>query len=216
VKGQSFEDMIKAKYPGIKYHTLDTSKIDPGLWRRSDYPFEDYFEDTIDSSVLDWQPTGAEPSDVSKPVQARMNSTIGKNAIVVPPALQERMDKDPALAKAVLAKVDAFIAYENSFSPNIRKSFLIALDDEGKISNSRVTSEGGYIIGPSEQEQRAFEAYRKEKQEKREEYEIMLARSAFARKQRMDEQQKYIQNGAVINNVLDAYNTALDAASGAI
>lgn len=71
---QGLEDMLKAQYPGLKYHVLDTSKINSSLWQRNDYPFEMFFEDELDESDLDWKPTSREPSMLDAGVQARLNA----------------------------------------------------------------------------------------------------------------------------------------------
>ena len=36
------EELLKTRYPGLKYHVSDTSKINSSLWQRNDYPFEKY------------------------------------------------------------------------------------------------------------------------------------------------------------------------------
>ncbi len=73
----SFEDTLKAKYPGAKYHVMDASKISQGTWERNGFPFEKFFEDDIDESVLNWTPTGKDPDMVDSCVQARLDSTLG-------------------------------------------------------------------------------------------------------------------------------------------
>jgi hypothetical protein len=195
--GQSFEEMLKARYPGMKYHALDTSKIDPEIWRRHDYPFENYFEDDLDESILDWKPTGPAPSDLDKSVQDRMNATIGKKAIIVPPALQEKMAKDPAFAKSVMARVDAFIARDEALATT-PLSVLIALDEKGEISQCRVTSQGHWI-GPSERELLEAQAHRKAKQEQKDEYDLLLERMALKRMLEMMAHPKHDQPETVQN-----------------
>ena len=101
----SFKEMLESKYPGAYYNVMDTSKIDSSLWGRNDYPWDKYFSNNADASVLDWKPSGAEPAMLDPKVQAKINSTIGKKAIVVPPELEEKMKNDPELAKSVMAKV---------------------------------------------------------------------------------------------------------------
>lgn len=69
---------------------LDTSKISQSLWERQDYPFEKFFEDDLDESILDWKPSGTNPSMLDQNVQARLNATIGMKAVVIPPELEEK------------------------------------------------------------------------------------------------------------------------------
>lgn len=51
-EGVSFEEMLKSKYSGVYYNVMDTSKIDGGLWGRNDYPWDAYFSEPADKSVL--------------------------------------------------------------------------------------------------------------------------------------------------------------------
>ena len=162
----SFEDTLKAKYPGAKYHVMDASKISQGTWERNDFPFEKFFEDDIDESVLNWTPTGKDPDMVDSCVQARLDSTLGGKAIVVPPELEEKMKNNPELAQKVMDKVDSFIA-NHPTRPGRVLSYLIALDENGDIAHFRVTGGGGHISGPSEAELRKFEEEQKAKREKK-------------------------------------------------
>ena len=162
----SFEDTLKAKYPGAKYHVMDASKISQGTWERNDFPFEKFFEDDIDESVLNWTPTGKNPDMVDSCVQARLDSTLGGKAIVVPPELEEKMKNNPELAQKVMDKVDSFIA-NHPTRPGRVLSYLIALDENGDIAHFRVTGGGGHISGPSEEELKQFEEEQKAKREKK-------------------------------------------------
>ena len=162
----SFEDTLKAKYPGAKYHVMDASKISQGTWERNDFPFEKFFEDDIDESVLNWTPTGKNPDMVDSCVQARLGSTLGGKAIVVPPELEVKMKNNPELAQKVMDKVDSFIA-NHPTRPGRVLSYLIALDENGDIAHFRVTGGGGHISGPSEEELRQFEEEQKTKREKK-------------------------------------------------
>ena len=87
--GVSFKDMWQARFPGAYYHVMDASNIPQNVWERLDFPHEKFFSNEVDESVLDWQPTGTAPKLSDASVQSRLNSVLGKNAIVVPPALEE-------------------------------------------------------------------------------------------------------------------------------
>ena len=144
----SFKDMWKSKFPGAYYNVMDTSKIDGSLWGRNDYPWEEYFTDNADKALLNWKPSGAEPAMSDPKVQARISSTIGGKSIVVPPALEEKMKNDPQLAREVMNRVENFVSTQDStvihckgYFPNPCKGYLIALDENGEIARSCVTSE---------------------------------------------------------------------------
>lgn len=91
-------------------------------------------------------------------VQTRLDSTLGHKSIIVPPELEEKMKNDPELAKRVMNNVENFIATYPT-RPGRICSYLISLDENGEIAHFRVTGGGGNISGPTEEEQRQFEAY---------------------------------------------------------
>ena len=172
----SFKGMWQARFPGAYYNVMDTSKIDGSLWGRNDYPWDKYFSNNADASVLDWKPSGAEPAMLDPKVQAKINSTIGKKAIVVPPELEEKMKNDPELAKSVMAKVEGFIAEQDSMNPNPRKGYLIALDENGDIAHACVTSEKMSVSSAE------FIEARKAREEKHAEYERLAEENALKRR----------------------------------
>ncbi|MCR5834488.1 MAG: hypothetical protein K6G55_07570 [Selenomonadaceae bacterium] len=154
---QSFEDMWKSKFPEAKYHVMDASKISQGVWERNDFPFEKFFAESVDESVLNWQPTGIEPQMSDSNVQTKLNSTLGTKSILVPPELDEKMKTDSELSEKVMDKVNGFIA-NHPTRPGRVLSYLIALDGNGDIAHFRVTGGGGHISAPSKEELRQFEA----------------------------------------------------------
>ena len=93
-EGVSFKEMLKSKYPGAYYNVMDTSKIDREIWGRNDYPWDAYFSEPADESVLGWAPSGMEPDMQSPEVHAKLKSMVGKIAIVIPPELEEKMNRD--------------------------------------------------------------------------------------------------------------------------
>ncbi len=172
----SFKDLWQERYPGAYYNVMDTSRIDGSLWGRNDYPWDKYFSSYADDSVLDWKPSGAEPDMLDPKVQAKINSTIGKKAIVVPPELEEKMNHDPQLAKSVMAKVNDFIAEQDIMNPNPRKGYLIALDQNGDIAHACITSEKMSVSSAE------FIEARRAGEEKYAEYERMYKESVLKQK----------------------------------
>lgn len=145
--GMSFKDMWQTRFLGAYYHVMDASQISQGLWERNDFPFEKFFQNDVDESVLDWQPNGAEPDMADSQVQTRLDSTLGHKPIIVPPELEEKMKNDPELAKRVMNNVENFIATYPT-RPGRICSYLISLDENGEIAHFRVTGGGGNISGP--------------------------------------------------------------------
>lgn len=109
-------------------------------------------------------------------VQAKIHSTIGKKAIVVPPELEEKMKKEPKLAKRVMAKVEEFITEQDLMNPNPRKGYLIALDENGEIAHACVTSEKMSVSSAE------FIEARKAREEKHAAYERMQEESILKQK----------------------------------
>ena len=109
-------------------------------------------------------------------VQAKINSTIGKKAIVVPPELEEKMKNDPELAKSVMAKVEGFFAEQDIMNPNPRKGYLVALDENGDIAHACVTSEKMSVSSAE------FIEARRAREAKHAEYERLAEEAALKRK----------------------------------
>ncbi len=189
-KVSSFEDMWKSKFPEAYYNVMDTSKIDSSLWRRNDYPWEKYFTNNIDKSVLNWKPSDYEPSMSDTKVQARIRSTIGKKSIVLPPVLEEKMKNDPQLAQEVIERVEHFILtqdltviHHKGYYPNPLKGYLIALDENGKIAHSCVTSESISISSDEyikrREKQYQFDIEQEKNAEKKDKYMHILEENAL-------------------------------------
>jgi len=148
---------------------------------RLDFPHEKFFSDKVDESILDWKPTGAEPKMTDESVQSRYGATLGKESIVVPPALEEKMKDDPVLAQRVMAKVESYIAKSDASTPGKISSYVIVLDEDGEIARTCAVCGGG-ISGPTEVEIRQFEAEQAAKRKRREEYARLNEEAALKRK----------------------------------
>lgn len=202
VSGMSFKDMWQARFPGAYYHVMDGSAISQGVWDRNDFPFERFFSDRVDESILSWTPSGTEPPAGNSQVQSRWSSTAGKKAVIVPPALDEKMKNDPELAKNVMATVENFIA---TYPATPGCSYLIELDENGEISKYRVTSPGQITVSSSE-----FVEARRLREAKHAEYERMAEENALKRKmleQEIDKryyQSKEILTAAYEKNIMTA------------
>ena len=201
----SFKDMWQARFPGAYYHTMDASNIPQGVWERNDFPFEKFFEDNVDSSILNWKPAGAEPADDDQSVVARRNASLGKKAIIVPEELQKKMDSDPELAKKVMETVETFISQQDASVPGVRKSFQIVLDKDGNIARYRIIGEG-MITGSSPKEIRQFQAEQAAKKKRREEYARLNEESALKRKlMEQEADARYYKTSIVKEAVSAAY-----------
>ena len=184
MKGQGLEDILKAGYPGLKYHVMDTSKINSSLWQRNDYPFEMFFQDDLDEAALDWKPTSREPSMLDAGVQARLNAARGKYAIVVPPALEEKLENNPELSQSIIEKISTLIKEQDTVPSSI-DSFNITLDDEGNISNYRLSGGGGEITITKRNGQKSKDEETEEIKEQ-ERNQRLAAKRALQRKEQLE------------------------------
>ncbi len=202
-EGVSFAEMLKSKYPGAYYNVMDTSKIDGGLWGRNDYPWDAYFSEPADKSVLNWTPSGSEPDMQSPAVHAKMNSMLGKIAVVIPPELEEKMKNNPELAQKVMERVDNFLLTNST--PGENEGFLMTFDENGEINHACVVGELKITVSSSE-----FVEARKAREAKHAEYERLAEESALKRKmleQEMDRrsyQSKVVSAAAYEKNIMEA------------
>jgi hypothetical protein len=173
---------LSASYPGIKYHILDTSKINQSFWERNDFPFEKFFEDNVYDSILEWKPTSQEPSMLDSSVQTRLNAVSGKMAVIVPPALEEKINNDPELAQNIMNKISKLTAEQDTV-PSTIDSFNITLDEEGNISHYRFSGGGGELILPSNKELQEIKEKKKEETEQQEQYKRLVIKRELQKEQ---------------------------------
>ena len=175
VSGMSFKDMWQARFPGAYYNVMDTSKIDGSLWGRNDYPWDKYFSNNADDSVLNWKPSGAEPDMQSPAVRTKMNAMLGKIAVVIPPELEEKMKNNTELAQKVMERVDSFLLTNST--PGENEGFLMTFDENGEINHACVVGELKFTVSSSE-----FVEARRAREAKHAEYERLAEEAALKRR----------------------------------
>ncbi len=171
----SFKEMLKSKYPEAYYNVMDTSKIDGFLWGRNDYPWDKYFSNNVDDSVLNWKPSGAEPDMQSPAVRAKMNAMLGKISVVIPPALEERMKNNTELTQKVMERMDSFLL--SNSTPGENEGFLMTFDENGEINHACVVGELKFTVSSSE-----FVEARRAREAKHAEYERLAEEAALKRR----------------------------------
>ena len=156
VQAPSLEEMLKEKYPNIHYHVFDASS---GYWKtRNDYPHYLLYQDgdKAKETLENWQPTGANPfygsvdgQFIAPPeIRALGNVPPGSKAVVIHPAVQERMEQDPAYAQEIFAKIDAWFAFDAARNEAILPgstlgmSQAVAIGEDGNICNACSSSPG--------------------------------------------------------------------------
>ena len=168
------------------YHVADATEISREVWTHNDFPYEKFLTESIDESILSWQPARANPSQLNSEVQSKLTATLGKHAIVIPPKLEEQMKTDSLLRQKVMRNVDRIYKFHMqppAFKmPGVKEygvklfGSVTILDSDGEVKNCVVTS-GGTITGPDEETLRQIELER-ERKLKRKEFNAELALQA--------------------------------------
>ena len=152
----SLEDMLKAKYPNIRYHVFDASS---SYWKtRNDYPHYLLYQDgdKAKETLENWRPEGSNPFYGSvdgrftapKEIKALGSVPPGSKAVVIHPKVQERMEQDPAYAREIFAKIDAWFAFDvarnEAHMPGCTAgmSQAVAIGEDGNICNACSSSPG--------------------------------------------------------------------------
>lgn len=144
----SLEERLKARYPGLVYHVFDGSS---GYWRtRNDYPHYLLYQEHIDEKALEnWEPKGANPAyGDSKAIRALGSVRPGSKAVVIHPKVQERMEQEPEYADEIMARIEAWFAYEQAVNEAImpgcfaEASQSIVIGEDGNIANAQSSSPG--------------------------------------------------------------------------
>lgn len=205
----NFEDAFP-QYDVITH--VGNANISAGNWQRNDFPFWKYFDKNTSADALnDWRPSGANPPQTRGDLQRNYGSVgSGRIAILVPESLQAKMDADPAYARQIMAKVqewkEDYDRWDNTvaagYGMNVaehqaEKSYVFDLDENGDVRNCTVTSGGGKIVGPTEEEQRQFEAEQKAKWKRRVKYIQILKESAAKHKMQEQENLRLYQEKTV-------------------
>lgn len=144
----SLEDMLRAKYPGIKYHVFDASS---SYWRtRNDYPHHLLYQEGPEAAerLENWKPEGPNPNYAdAKEVRAGMASIPpGSKAVVIHPKVQERMEQDPEYAKEIMERIETWFTFDllrnEAIMPghSMELSQCIAIGEDGSMVNAVTSS----------------------------------------------------------------------------
>ena len=151
------EAALKARYPGLVYHVFDASS---GYWKtRNDYPHYLLYQegDAAKEAMENWKPSGPNPFYGSidgrftapQEIHALGSVPPGSKAVVIHPKVQQRMEQDPEYAEAILAKIDAWFAFDvarnEAILPGstVGMSQAVAIGEDGNICNACSSSAGG-------------------------------------------------------------------------
>lgn len=179
----TFETMcadIWAKYFGQStnyYHVIDAISISRDVWTHNDFPYDKFLTDSVSDSVLTWQPSRANPSQLDSDVQIKLTATLGKNAVVIPPQLAEKLNSDSVLRQKVISNIDNVFKFHTQppafHIPGVKEygtkiyGSVTILNADGDVENCVVTS-GGTIMAPDEETLRQIEEERLKKLKRKE------------------------------------------------
>lgn len=210
VGATNFEDAFP-QYDVITH--VGNANISSGNWQRNDFPFWKYFDRNTSADALnDWKPEGANPSQMRSDLQRNYNSVgSGRIAILVPESLQQKMDADPAYARQIMAKLQAwkedYDRWDNtvaaSYGYNVAehqagKSYVFDLDENGDVRNCTVTGPGRITVSSSE-----FVEARKKREAKHAEYEKWAEERAWKRKRlEQEDEERYYKSRMVKEDLL--------------
>ena len=159
------------------YHVFDATSISRDVWTHNDFPYDKFLTDSVSNDVLSWIPTRANPSQLDSDVQIKLNATLGKHSIIIPPELNDKLTSNYNLRQKVISNLDnVFKFYIQSTIFNILgvKEYgtkiygsVTILNADGDVENCVVTS-GGTIMGPDDDTLRQIERERKKKLQRKE------------------------------------------------
>lgn len=147
----SAEHSLKEIYPDLKYHVLDASRFK--YWERLDFPTSKLFKDTVDENTIQelssWKPKTRLASGFEPWVQRDLEKIPnGLHVVIIHPAVQERMNSDPAYAKQIVAKVKKYfdddIRLNAAIDPTSVESMsqLVTIKEDGEIGYRHTVCDG--------------------------------------------------------------------------
>ena len=173
----SFEDAFS--YYDVTTH-VGNANISDENWQRNDFPIWKYFDKNASADCLNnWKPSGPNPPQSDPSVQRGLSSIgPGKMSVIIPEALQKKMDADEDFAREIMEKVQKWKEdYDNwdnaaavslgmdPYEHQASKNYLINLDEEGNVKQYAVSGGGGSI---TKSDDGAVEEYQKRKKKEAE------------------------------------------------
>ena len=145
----TLEDRLRERYPNLAYHVFDGSSR---YWQtRQDFPFDKLYRQDCDGTEIEnWKPDGPDPGMLSAEVQRSLGRIPpGSKAVIIHPAVQQRMEEDPAYADEIYARIEAWFAFDVACNEailpgcTVGMSQCIAIGEDGQIANTQACGDGG-------------------------------------------------------------------------
>ncbi len=159
---------------------VGNADISDANWQRNDFPIWKYFDKNASADCLNnWKSSEPNPPQSAPSVQRGLSSIgPGKMSVIIPEALQKKMDADENFAKEIVEKVqkwkEDYDNWDNATAASLgmdpyehqaSKNYLINLDEEGNVKQYAVTGGGG---STTKSDDGAVEEYRKRKKKQAE------------------------------------------------
>lgn len=154
----TLEERLRARYPGLAYHVFDGSSR---YWQtRQDFPFDKLYQQDCDGAGIEnWRPSGPDPGMLSAQVQRSLGRIPpGSKAVIIHPAVQKKMEEDPAYADEIYARIEAWFTFDvarnEAILPGctVGMSQCIAIGEDGQIANVQACGDGGLSRANRQQE----------------------------------------------------------------
>lgn len=158
VPGANLEELLRAVHPQLTYHVMDCSSKN---WIRNDFPHYKLFQQNVNKYEIEhWQPTGDEPTQANSPACHKLSQVApGSVAVVIHPAVQEKMDADPEYAREIFNRIEAWFAFDDARNCAIRAAHgdtgsgidqrAIAIGEDGMITNALAAGGGELTFSSS-------------------------------------------------------------------
>ena len=158
VPGTTLEEMLRNVHPQLSYHVMDCSSSN---WFRNDFPHYKLFQQSVNRyEIENWRPTGDEPTQANSPATHALTRVApGSVAIVIHPAVQEKMDADPEYAREIFDRIEAWFAFDEARNAAIAAGHgdigsgieqrAVAIGEDGLITNALASSSGHITVSAS-------------------------------------------------------------------
>lgn len=158
VQGANLEEMLRSVHPQLNYHVMDCSS---SSWKRNDYPHYKLFQNDVNKYEIEhWEAHGEEPTQANSANCRKLGQIApGSVAVVIHPAVQQKMDADPEYAREIFERIEAWFAFDDARNTAIRAAHgdsgsgidvrAIAIGEDGMIANALAAGGGGFSYSSS-------------------------------------------------------------------
>lgn len=145
IQGATLEEMLVSVHPQLSYHVMDCSSKN---WIRNDFPHYKLFQKNVNKyEIENWRPSGDEPTQANSPASHKLGQVApGSVAVVIHPAVQQKMEENPEYAREIFERIEAWFAFDDARNAAIRAAHgetgsgiekrAVAIGEDGNITNA--------------------------------------------------------------------------------